>query len=79
MADSSNQRGPLAIPVTCKRCGEEFASKTKQYIHSKTCLAYKCEQCDVRCKTKKELEKHIKDTLANVSSATSAPRTSLRL
>ena len=62
MADSSNQRGPLAIPMTCKRCGEEFASKTKQYIHSKTCLAYKCEQCDVRCKTKKELEKHIKDT-----------------
>ena len=48
--------------MTCKRCGEEFASKTKQYIHLKTCLAYKCEQCDVRCKTKTELEKHVKDT-----------------
>ena len=62
MADSSNQKGPQAIPVTCKRCGEEFASKTKQHIHSKTCLAYKCEQCDVRCKTKKDLEQHVKDT-----------------
>ena len=57
-----HQRGPQAIAVTCKRCGEEFASKTKQHIHSKTCLAYKCEQCDVRYKTKTELEKHVKDT-----------------
>ena len=28
MADSSHQRGPQAIAVTCKRCCEEFASKT---------------------------------------------------
>ncbi len=62
MADSSNQRGPQAIAVTCKRCGEELASKTKHYIHLKTCLAYKCEQCDVHGKAKKELEKHVKDT-----------------
>lgn len=61
MAGSSNQKGPQAIAATCKRCGEEFASKTKVLIHSKTCLAYKCEQCNVRYKTKTELEKHVKD------------------
>ncbi len=62
MADSSKQNGPQAIPVTCKRCGDEFASKTKLLLHNKTCLAYRCEQCDVRYKKKKDLEKHVKDT-----------------
>ena len=62
MADSSSQKGPQAIAVRCDKCGEEFASKTKQYIHSKTCRPHKCEQCDVCCKTKTELEKHVKDT-----------------
>ena len=59
MADNSKQG--KAIAVTCK-CGEELPSKTKLYIHSKTCHPHKCEQCDVRCKTKTELEKHVKGT-----------------
>ena len=46
--------------MQCKRCGEEFAI-AYQRIHDRSCRGYKCKQCDAHCKTKKELEQHIKE------------------
>ena len=57
-------------------CGEQFARKTRKYIHTKTCLSYKREQCDVRCNTKRDWRSTSRTLIANVSHATSALRKS---